>query len=246
MLDEKVAIITGSSRGIGRAIAVKYAEHGAKVVLNHTKEGKDIKETQTILDNMGVDYLVCQGSVTEPSFVESMVKTTKERFGRVDILVNNAGINRDRPMMLMRESDWDDVVDINLKGVFLCSKAVLRPMIEQSNGRIINITSITAVADREGQTNYGAAKAGLIGMSKSLAREVGEYNILVNAVVVGLIDTLMTKRLPRNMMNDLKKLIPLGRIGKPNEVANVCLFLGSELSSYMTGSIVNVSGGGYM
>lgn len=246
LLTEKVAIITGSSRGIGRAIAIRFSENGAKVVLNHTKTGRDIDETVAILSSKGADFMVCRGSVHDKDFVQHMVKDVKERYGRIDILVNNAGITRDRPLMLMPERDWDDVINTNLKGAYLCSKAVMSAMIEQRWGKIINITSITAVAGREGQTNYGAAKAGLIGFTKSLARETAKYNILVNAIVAGLIDTLITKRLPGDIMDDLKRLIPVGRIGRPDEIADVCLFFASEMSSYVTGAILNVSGGGYM
>ena len=246
LLDKKVAIITGSSRGIGRAIAIKYAEHGAKVVLNHTKPGKDIDETVAILSSMGKDFMVCTGSVTDRDFVQNMVKNVKEKYDRIDILVNNAGITRDRPILLMQESHWDDVVNTNLKGTWVCTKAVLSTMIDQKYGRIINMSSITAVGGREGQTNYGAAKAGLIGFTKSLSREVAKYNILVNAIVAGLIDTLMTKRIPRDIVEDLKKIIPLGRFGSADEIADACLFLGSEMSSYVTGSTLNVSGGGYI
>lgn len=246
LLEGKVVIITGSSRGIGRAIAIKYAESGTKVVLNHTKTGKDIDETVSLISSRGADFMVCRGSVSNKDFVYKMVKDVKERYGRIDILVNNAGITRDRPLMLMSEKDWDDVINTNLKGAWLCTKAVLSTMIDQRWGRIINISSITAMGGREGQTNYGASKAGLIGFTKSLAREVGKYNILVNAIVAGLIDTLMTKKLPKDLINDLKKLIPLGRFGRPDEIADTCLFLSSEMSSYITGSILNVSGGGYI
>jgi len=246
LLGEKVAIVTGSSRGIGRAIAIKYSENGAKVILNHTRPGRDIDETVAILSSMGKDFMVCPGSVTDKDFVQNMVKDIKERYGRIDILVNNAGITRDRPLMLMPENNWDDVVNINLKGAWICTKAVLSTMIDQRYGRIINMSSITAVGGREGQTNYGAAKAGLIGFTKSLSREVARYNILANVIVAGLIDTLMTKRLPRDIVEDLKKVIPLGRFGKADEIADACLFLGSEMSSYVTGSTLNVSGGGYI
>uniref|UniRef100_A0A450S544 3-oxoacyl-[acyl-carrier protein] reductase n=1 Tax=Candidatus Kentrum sp. FM TaxID=2126340 RepID=A0A450S544_9GAMM len=245
-LNGQVALITGSSRGIGRAIAYAFASHGCRVVLNHTREGKDIVKTREELDAIGTDYRVFRGSVADAVFVNDMVETVVGEWGRIDILVNNAGINRDKPTMLLPERDWDEVIDTNLKGAFLCSKAVTKPMISQRSGRIINISSLTAVAGREGQSNYGAAKAGLIGMTKSMARELGAYNILVNALIVGLIDTLMTKKLPRAIQADLKKIIPLGRIGQPEEVANVCLFLASELSTYITGSTINCSGGGYM
>jgi len=245
-VENKVAIITGSSRGIGRAIAFTFAKKGYCVALNHTKNGKDIEETCDQLAVMGANYRVFQGSVAEGTFVNEMVKSVMSDWGKVDVLVNNAGINRDKPAMLLSEDDWDSVIDTNLKGAFLCSKAVIKPMIHQRSGRIINISSLTAVAGREGQSNYGAAKAGIIGMTKSMARELGPYNILVNAVVVGLIDTLMTKKISRSIHADLKKIIPLGRIGEPEEVANACLFLASELSTYITGSTINCTGGGYM
>lgn len=246
LLAGKVAIVTGSSRGIGRAIASKYCENGARVVLNCSQHGKDIDETVAHLTSRGAEFIVCTGNVSDKEFVAGMISEAKTRFGRIDILVNNAGIIRDKPLMLMPERDWDDVVNINMKGSYICSKAVLRTMIEQKWGRIINISSMTAVAGREGQTNYGAAKAGLLGFTKSLARETARYNILVNAVIAGLIDTLMTKRLPRDIADDLMKLIPISRIGKPEDVANACLFLASDMSSYITGTTINVSGGGYM
>ncbi|KOR31060.1 3-oxoacyl-ACP reductase [Achromatium sp. WMS2] len=245
-LNDQVGIITGSSRGIGRAIALALAGQGCRIVLNHTRDGKDITETCAQLDALGNQYLVYRGSVAAAAFVDDMVKSVLDQWGRIDILVNNAGINKDKPAMLLSEQDWDEVVDTNLKGAFLCSKAVIKPMVKQRSGRIINISSQTAVAGREGQSNYGAAKAGLIGMTKSMARELGPYNILVNALIVGFIDTLMTKRLPREIHTDMKRLIPLGRIGEPREVANCCLFLASGLSSYITGSTINCSGGGYM
>jgi 3-oxoacyl-[acyl-carrier protein] reductase len=245
-LTGQVVIVTGSSRGIGRSIALAYAKHGCRVVINHTQDGRDIEQTRSMLDELGAEYLVHRGSVSDQGPVSSMIADTMDTWGRIDVLVNNAGINRDKPAMLLSESDWDNVVDTNLKGAFLCCKGVLRPMMQQRSGRIINISSLTAVAGREGQVNYGAAKAGLIGMTKSMAREVGPRNILVNVLVVGLIDTLMTKRLPREIQQDLKKMIPLGRVGQPEEVAGVCLFLASELATYLTGSTINLSGGGYM
>lgn len=209
------------------------ASPGCRVALNHTREGKGIARTCEMLDSIGASYKIFRGSVADADFVNDMTKAVVDEWGKIDILVNNAGINRDKLAMLLPESDWDDVIVINtnLKGAFLCSKAVIKPMISQRSGRIINISSLTAVAGREGQSNYGAAKAGLIGMTKSMARELGPYNILVNALVVGLIDTLMTKKLPRAIHADIKKIIPLGRIGQPEEVANACLFLASDLST---------------
>lgn len=246
MLEEKVAVITGSSRGIGLAIALKFAENGAKVVINHSKPGRDIKKAVALLSDMGADFMVCQGSVGDKTFVGKMVSDVLERFGTIDILVNNAGINRDKPLMLLSEKDWDDVININLKGVYHCCKEVIRPMSRKRSGRIINISSITATLGREGQTNYGASKAGVIGFTRSLAREAAQFNILVNALIVGLIDTMMTKRLPKAIKKDLNKIVPLGRIGRPEEVANACLFLASDLSTYITGATLNVSGGGGM
>jgi len=175
-----------------------------------------------------------------------MVSEVKRKWKRIDTLVNNAGIIRDRPLLLMPEKDWDDVLNTNLKSMYYTSKAVLSTMIAQRWGRIINISSLTAIAGRETQTNYGAAKAGVIGFTKSLAREIGQYSILVNAIVAGLIDTQMTKKLPREIMAQLKPLIPLGRLGRPEEVADVVLFLSSDLCSYITGAVLNVSGGEYM
>jgi len=237
-LENQVVIITGSSRGIGRAIALTFATHGCRVALNHTQDGKDIDQTRTQLEAISADYRVFRGSVADSGFVGEMTKAVVDEWGQVDVLVNNAGINRDKPAMLLSEGDWDAVVDTNLKGAFLCSKAVIKPMIQRHSGRIINISSLTAVA--------GRAKAGLIGMTKCMARELGPYNILVNALVVGLIDTMMTKKLPRSIHADIKKIIPIGRIGEPQEVANACLFLASNLSTYITGSTINCSGGGYM
>lgn len=245
-LTGKTAVVTGSSRGIGRAIACAYARQGARVVLNHTREGRDIEHTKALLDEIGSPYLVHRGSVADTGCVTELVQRTLDAWGAIDILVNNAGINRDRPAMLLSEADWDAVVDTNLKGAFLCTKAVLKPMMKQRSGRVINISSLTAVAGREGQANYGAAKGGMIAMTKSIAREVGQYNILVNAIAVGMIDTLMTKRLPREIQGDLKRIIPLGRIGEPDEVAGVCLFLASDLSTYVTGATLNCNGGAYM
>jgi 3-oxoacyl-[acyl-carrier protein] reductase len=246
MLDGRVAIITGSSRGIGRAIALIFSQNGARLVLNHKNTGRDIEETVVLLTASKADFIIVRGDIGDKDFVQEMVKQAKGKYGRIDILVNNAGITKDRPIQLMQEAQWDEVLDTNLKGTFLCSKGVLGSMMEQKYGRIVNITSISAVAGREGQVNYGAAKAGVIGFTKCLAREVAKHNILVNAVVVGVIDTLMTKRLPKGIIEDLMKMIPMGRIGQPEEVANCCLFLASELSSYVTGATLNVSGGGYM
>jgi 3-oxoacyl-[acyl-carrier protein] reductase len=246
LLAGKVTIVTGSSRGIGRAIALAYARHGATVVLNHSQDGADIEETVGELRAMDAVYDVQKGSIADPEFADRMISTTVERFGRLDVLVNNAGITRDRLMMMQSVEDWRAVIDINLTGTFLCSQAALRPMIRQKEGRIINISSVTSIAGRAGQAAYGAAKAGINGMTRSLAREVGAYNVMVNAVVVGVVDTQMSRQIPRAQLEDIRKRIPLQRLGQPEEVANTCLFLGSGLATFMTGSCINVTGGGYM
>jgi len=246
LLKDKVAIVTGGSRGIGRAIALRLGQEGAKVAINYSRSDHDAEETKEKLSQFGIDYLVFKGSVADQEFVKEMVSEVKRKWKRIDTLVNNAGIIRDRPLLLMPEKDWDDVLNTNLKSMYYTSKAVLSTMIAQRWGRIINISSLTAIAGRETQTNYGAAKAGVIGFTKSLAREIGQYSILVNAIVAGLIDTQMTKKLPREIMAQLKPLIPLGRFGRPEEVADVVLFLSSDLCSYITGAVLNVSGGEYM
>jgi len=246
LLKDKVAIVTGGSRGIGRAIALRLGQEGAKVAINYSRSDHDAEETKEKLSQFGIDYLVFKGSVADQEFVKEMVSEVKRKWKRIDTLVNNAGIIRDRPLLLMPEKDWDDVLNTNLKSMYYTSKAVLSTMIAQRWGRIINISSLTAIAGRETQTNYGAAKAGVIGFTKSLAREIGQYSILVNAIVAGLIDTQMTKKLPREIMAQLKPLIPLGRFGRPEEVADGVLFLSSDLCSYITGAVLNVSGGEYM
>jgi len=242
----KIAVVTGSSRGIGRATALALGKNGAKVVLTYQKSDADMEETVGIMEDNKIEYLVFKGPVESRAFAKEVITDVKAKWGGVDILVNNAGIIKDRTLMLMSESDWDQVIDVNLKGAFNFSKEVLSSMISRKSGRIINIASVTAMAGREGQTNYAAAKAGLIGFTKSLAREVGYKNILVNAIIAGSIDTKMIKKVPREIVERISEFIPLRRIGRPEEVGNVVLFLASELSSYMTGAVLNISGGEYM
>jgi 3-oxoacyl-[acyl-carrier protein] reductase len=246
LLDQKTVIVTGAARGIGAAIAETFARQGARVVLNSRSESTALKETAARIKDAGGEAVTSVGDVSDPVYAAGLGAVALEAFGRIDILVNNAGVIKDRPLAFMRESDWDEVVDTNLKGAFLCSKSVIKPMMAQRSGRIINISSITALSGRPGQTNYGAAKAGLIGFTKSLAREVASGNVLVNAAVVGVIETRMTKQIPRDTLREISQMVPLGRIGTPEEVANVCLFLASDMSSYVTGTVINVSGGGYI
>lgn len=246
MLQGKTAIVTGAARGIGAAIAKCYARQGANVVINSRSESASLRETIADIEAMGGRVIASIGDVSDAKYASRMVAEAIEQFGGVDVLVNNAGVIKDRPISFLKESEWDEVLNTNLKGAFLCSKAAIKPMLKAGAGRIINIASITALSGRPGQTNYGAAKAGLIGFTKSLAREVAGHNVLVNAAVVGVIDTRMTKQIPREVLKEISEMVPLGRIGTPDEVANVCLFLASEMSSYVTGTTINVSGGGYI
>ena len=246
MMKGKTAIITGSARGIGAAIAICFAKNGANIVLNSRSNSDSLKETLQTVTGIGARAIVSVGDVGDAAYVKTMVADAIAAFGSIDILVNNAGVIKDRPLCFMKESEWDDVIDTNLKGAFLCTKAAIKPMLNQKWGRIINISSITALSGRPGQTNYGAAKAGMIGFTKSLAREVAGNNVLVNAIVVGVIDTRMTKQIPRETLKEISEMVPLGRIGRPEEVATVCQFLASDMSSYVTGTAINVSGGGYI
>jgi 3-oxoacyl-[acyl-carrier protein] reductase len=246
LLQNKVAIVTGASRGIGRAIVLKLCNEGAKVAFNYSSDEKSVAETIKLLEEQKCEYLVFKGSVTDVNFVKLMVDEVKKKWQTIDILVNNAGIIKDKPLLMMSEDDWDEVISVSLKGAFYFTKYCISSMIAQKNGAIVNISSLSGVFGREAQTNYGAAKAGLLGFTKCLAREVGKYNVRVNAVMVGLIDTRMTKQLPRDIKEELIKLIPLGRIGQPEEVANTVLFLVSSLSSYITGAVINLTGGQYM
>lgn len=247
LLSGKTAIITGAARGIGKEIAKTMLSSGANVVLNAREAHSIFKETlddMRMFDADRVDYVI--GDVTDPDCATALAEKAKERFGRIDVLVNNAGIIRDKGIGFMQESDWDSVIDTNLKGAFLCCKAVTRQMVMQRSGRIINVSSITALSGRSGQTNYGAAKAGLIGLTKSLARELAPKNVLVNALAVGIIETRMTKQIPRDTLHKIKSMVPMERVGRPEEVASACLFLASDMSSYVAGITLNVSGGGYI
>jgi 3-oxoacyl-[acyl-carrier protein] reductase len=243
----KTAIVTGAARGIGQATARAMLHAGANVVLNAREEHSAFKETLAELQAVNsarVAYVI--GDISDPDCAPALAQTAKDRFGSIDVLVNNAGIIRDQGISFMQENDWDAVIRTNLKGAFLCCKAVTRQMVTQRSGRIINVSSITALSGRSGQTNYGAAKAGLIGLTKSLARELASKNVLVNALAVGVIETRMTKQIPRETLREVKAMVPMERVGRPEEVANTCLFLASDMSSYITGTIINVSGGAYI
>lgn len=246
MLTGKTALVTGASRGIGRAIAAALAEAGADVVVNYAGSEDAARKTAELVESYGRKALVIRADVSDAAQVDEMVKQTMEAFGHVDILVNNAGITRDNLLMRMKEEDFDEVIAINLKGVFNCMKAVTRPMLKQKSGRIINISSVVAALGNASQVNYAAAKAGVIGMTKSTARELASRGITVNAVAPGYIVTDMTDKLGTATKEALFAQIPLSRLGQPEDVAKTVCFLASEDASYITGQTIHVDGGMYM
>lgn len=243
MLTGKVALVTGASRGIGRAIAIELAKAGAKVAVNYAGNESKAKEVVDLIKENGGEAFAIQADVANAESVEVMVKEVIATFGALDILVNNAGITRDNLLMRMKEEDWDAVINTNLKGVFLCTKAVTRQMMKQKKGRIINIASIVGVCGNPGQANYVAAKAGVIGLTKTTAKELASRNITVNAIAPGFITTDMTDELPEEAKNEMLKQIPLGRFGDPADIAHVVRFLASDDSSYITGQTIHVDGG---
>ncbi|MCX7781126.1 MAG: 3-oxoacyl-[acyl-carrier-protein] reductase [Negativicutes bacterium] len=243
LLDGTVAIVTGASRGIGRAVAISLAKAGAKVVVNYAGNHAAAKEVEAEIKAVGGTVLLIQADVSSAEAVDQMVKQTIDTFGRIDILVNNAGITRDNLLMRMKEEDWDAVINTNLKGVFHCTKAVSRIMMKQKSGRIINMTSVVGVMGNAGQSNYAAAKAGVIGFTKSMAKELASRGITVNAIAPGFISTDMTAVLSDQVKNELAAQIPLGRLGNPEDIANAVLFLASSAASYITGQTLNVDGG---
>jgi len=243
MLENKVALVTGASRGIGKAVALELAKQGAKVVVNYAGSEAKALEVVDEIKALGSEAVAIQANVAEADAVQSLVKQTIETFGSLDILINNAGITRDNLLMRMKEQEWDDVMNINLKGVFLCTKAVTRQMMKQRQGRIINISSIVGVSGNPGQANYVAAKAGVIGLTKTTAKELAARNITVNAIAPGFITTDMTDELPEEVKSEMLKQIPLSRFGEPEDVAKTVVFLASESSRYITGQTIHVDGG---
>jgi 3-oxoacyl-[acyl-carrier protein] reductase len=242
-LDGKVALVTGASRGIGREIALELARQGANVAVNYSGSEAKANEVVDLIKELGRDAFAVQCDVSNSEAVTSMVKETIERFGSLDILVNNAGITRDNLLMRMKEEEWDDVININLKGVFLVTKAVTRQMMKQRYGRIINVASIVGVSGNPGQANYVAAKAGVIGLTKTSAKELATRNITVNAIAPGFITTDMTDKLTEDVKSEMLRVIPLARFGEPKDIAKVASFLASDDSGYMTGQTLHVDGG---
>lgn len=242
-LDGKTAVVTGASRGIGRAIALELAKEGANVVVNYSGSKEKADEVVEEVLKIGKKAIAVQANVADNESVQNLMKTALDEFGSIDILVNNAGITRDNLLMRMKEEEWDEVIQTNLKGVFLCTKAVTRQMMKQRSGRIINIASVVGVTGNAGQANYTAAKAGVIGLTKTTSRELASRNILVNAVAPGFITTEMTDALPEDIKNSMLSQIPLAKLGKPEHVAKAVVFLASDDAEYITGQVLHVDGG---
>jgi 3-oxoacyl-[acyl-carrier protein] reductase len=242
-LDGKVALITGASRGIGRSVAIDLAKAGAKVVINYAGNVAAAQEVEQTIRLAGGEAFIVQGDVANTEAVEAMVSQIMDRYGRIDILVNNAGITRDNLLMRMKEADWDAVMNTNLKGIFNCTKTVSRIMMKQKSGKIINMTSVVGLTGNAGQANYAAAKAGVIGFTKSMTKELASRGITVNAIAPGFIATDMTSVLSEQLKTELTTRIPLGRLGSPEDISAAVLFLVSEAANYITGQTLNVDGG---
>ncbi len=243
LLEGKTAVITGSGRGIGKAIAMKFASLGADIVINDIPQSEYAEETCEEIKKLGVKSIVVKGDVRNADDVKNLIDTTVKEFGKIDILVNNAGITRDGLMLRMSEEDWDLVLDINLKGAFNCIKAAARPMMKQRSGSIINITSVVGIMGNPGQANYSASKAGLIGLTKTTAKEFASRKIRCNAVAPGFIASAMTDKLDDDTKAKYLAAVPLSEFGKPEQIADVAAFLASDMSNYVTGQVINVDGG---
>jgi 3-oxoacyl-[acyl-carrier protein] reductase len=244
-LTGRVALVTGAAQGIGKAVALLLARNGADIVVSDINLEK-AEETANEINSIGQKALAVKVDVANWNDVERMVEVILEKFAKIDILVNNAGITRDKLILRMTEEDWDAVLNVNLKGTFHCTKAVVRHMAKQRSGKIVNIASVVGEMGNAGQANYSASKAGVIGLTKTIAREFAQRGININAIAPGYIETPMTEVLPEKAKEELKRLIPMERLGKPEDVAEAVLFLVSEESNYITGQVLNVNGGIYM
>ena len=240
---DKCALITGATRGIGKQIAITLAKQGYNIALNYRKENEELENTKKEIEEIGVQVIAVKGDVANFEDCENFVKQVIERFGQIDVLVNNAGITKDMLLMRMKKEDFEQVIDTNLVGTFNVTKNVVPYMMKARSGRIINISSVVGISGNAGQTNYSASKAGIIGFTKSLAKEIASRNILVNAVAPGFIETNMTDVLKDDVKQEIDKNIPLKRMGTTQDVANVVKFLASDDSSYITGQVINVDGG---
>ena len=243
MEERKVVFVTGGSRGIGKAIALKYAQNGYNVVINYVSDKTNVEELKKKFEELKVECLIEKADVSKSEEVEQIVKKTIEKFKKIDVLINNAGITRDGLLMRMKEEDFDKVIEINLKGTFLVTKSVIPYMLKKRDGKIINLASVVGVTGNAGQCNYSASKAGIIGFTKSIAKELASRNIRANAIAPGFIDTDMTSVLSDEVKDSINAQIPMKRMGTAQEIANVAYFLGCEESSCITGQVINIDGG---
>jgi 3-oxoacyl-[acyl-carrier protein] reductase len=242
-LGGRVAVVTGASRGIGRAIALELAGFGAKVVVNYNRNSQAADEVVAAIEASGGEALAVRGDVAVAAMAQGLIDAAVSSLGRIDILVNNAGTTRDNLLVRMSEEDWDTVLDINLKGAFNCTRSVTKTMMKQRYGRIINVTSVSGLSGNAGQANYSAAKAGLIGLTKSVAKELGSRNITVNAIAPGFVETDLTGVLGNQMIENILSMTPLGRLGNPEDIAHAVAFLVSDEASFITGQVLSVDGG---
>ena len=243
MEEKKVAFITGGSRGIGKEVALKFADNGYNIVINYVSDKTDTQKLEEEFTKKGVESLIIKADVTNTEQIDKLVNEVIEKFGKIDVLVNNAGVTKDNLLMRMSEEEFDKVIEVNLKGTFIVTKAVIKYMMKKRSGSIVNLSSVVGVVGNAGQTNYSASKAGIIGFTKSVAKELASRNIRANAVAPGFIETDMTAVLSDSVKENIHNQIPLKRMGSAKEVANLIYFLGSEESSYITGQVINVDGG---